>query len=77
MLSFVSGQTKDNIEVIHFYIKSRGVQGFVFVQITFKVYTNVYFENSEIGIKTTFANFVDLNSMKRLCMFLHCYGASF
>ena len=42
----------DNAEVIHFYIESRGVQGLVFVQITFKKYTkNFYFENNEVDIK--------------------------
>ena len=40
---------KENVEVIHFHIKSRGVQGLVFVQITFKNCTlNFYFENSEM-----------------------------
>ena len=43
---------KDNVEVIHFHIKSRGVQGHVFVQITFENCTlNFYFQNGEIGIK--------------------------
>ena len=47
---------KDNVEVIHFHIKSWGVLGFVFVQIMFENCTlNLYFENSEIGIKKTIA----------------------
>ena len=41
---------KDNVEV---WI-SKGVQGQVFVQITFENCTlNFYFENGEIGIKTS------------------------
>ena len=56
-LPFVSGCMKDNVEVIHFHIKSRGAQGLVFVQITFEKYsTNFYFENGEVGVKTTIAN---------------------
>ena len=48
---------KDNVEVIHFHIKSRGVQGFIFVEITFEKCTlNFCFENGEVGIKTTIAN---------------------
>ena len=43
--------------LIHFHIKSKSVQGLVFVQITFEKYTtNFYFENSEVGIKTAMAN---------------------
>ena len=54
MLLFFSNHMKDNLEVMHFYIKSRGMQGLVFVQIWFeKCTTNFYFENGEIGIKTT------------------------
>ena len=48
---------KDNVEVIHFDIKVRDVQGLLFVQITFdKCTTNIYFENSKVGLKTTSAN---------------------
>ena len=38
-LSFVSSHMKEYIEVIHFHIKSRGVSGLTFAQITFKKYT--------------------------------------
>ena len=55
-LPFVSCHMKDNVEVIHFYIKRRGMQGLVFVQITFeKCTTNFYFENGEVDMKTTIA----------------------
>ena len=48
---------KDNVEVIHFHIKRRGARDFVFGQITFKKWvTNLYVENSEVGLKTTIAN---------------------
>ena len=48
---------KDNAEVIHFHIKSRGLQGLVFVQIMFEKCTkNSYIENEEVGTKTTTAN---------------------
>ena len=48
---------KDNVEVIHFHIKSRDVQGQVFVQITFENSTlNFYFENDEISIKKQLPN---------------------
>ena len=48
---------KDNVEVIYFHMKSRGLQGLVVVEITFeKVTTNFYFENGEVGIKTAIAN---------------------
>ena len=51
-----SSNMKDNVEVIHFHVKSWGVLGFVFVQIMFENCTlNLYFENSEIGIKKTIA----------------------
>ena len=56
-LPFVSNLMKDNIEVINFYIKSTGVQGLVFVQITFEnCTTNFYFQNDKIDIKTAIAN---------------------
>ena len=42
---------------ILWYIKSRGVQGHVLVPKTFEKYTtNFYFDNGEVGIKTTIAN---------------------
>ena len=45
---------KDSVKVIHFHIKSSGVQSLVFVQIAFEKYTaNYYFENGEVGIKMT------------------------
>lgn len=48
---------KDNVQVIHFHIKNRGVQGLAFIQITFEEFTtNLYFVNGKIGIKTTNAN---------------------
>ena len=54
MLPFVSWHMKDNVKVILFHIKSRGVQGLVFVQITLeKCATNLFFENGEAGIETT------------------------
>ena len=62
-LSFFSSNMKDNVEVIHFNIKSRVVQGVVFVEITFENCTlNFYFENNEIGIKKTVANLQPLLS---------------
>ena len=36
LLPFFLGHMKDNTEAIHFHIKSRGVPGLVFVQITFE-----------------------------------------
>ena len=48
---------EDNVEVIHFHVKSRGVQSLVFGQIMFeKCTTNLYFENGEVSIETTIAN---------------------
>ena len=48
---------KDNVKVIYFHIKSRGMQSLVFAQIMFEKYTtNFYFEDGEVGIKTTIAN---------------------
>ena len=56
-LPFFSSDMKDNVEVIHFHIKGRGMQDLVFVQITFEnCPLNFYFENSEFGIKKTIAN---------------------
>ena len=54
---FVSSYLEDNVKVIHFHVKSRGVQSLVFGQIMFeKCTTNLYFENGEVGIETTIAN---------------------
>ena len=48
---------KDNVEVIPFHIKRRGVQGHVFVPIMLENCTlNFYFENGEFSIKKTIAN---------------------
>ena len=48
---------KDNVEVIHFHVKYRGVQDLIFVQITCEnCRLNFYFENSEIVIKKTIVN---------------------
>ena len=53
MLSFVPCHMKDNFEVINFHIKGRGVQGLVFVQITFeKCTTSTYIEIGEVVLKT-------------------------
>ena len=53
-LPLISCHMKDNFKEIRFYTKSRSVQGFIFVQITFGIYTtNFYFENGEVCIKTT------------------------
>ena len=55
---------KDNARVIHFHIKSRGVQGFVFGQIAFeKCTTNLYFENGKVAIKMIVPNFFRLNDV--------------
>ena len=60
-LPFVSSHIKGNVEVIHFHIKSRGVQGLVLVQTTLeKCTTNFNFEINEIGIKTAISNFQPL-----------------
>lgn len=56
-LPFVSSHMEDNVEVINFHTKSRGVLGLVFVQIIFEKCTkNFYIENEEVGTKTTTAN---------------------
>ena len=48
---------KDNVKVILFHIKSRDVQGLVFVQITFeKCTTNLFFEDGKVSIETTTTN---------------------
>ena len=46
----------DNIEVVHFHIKSRGVQGHVFVPMSENCTLNLYFENGEFDIKNIIAN---------------------
>ena len=75
-LSSFSSNTKDNIKVIHFHIKSRGVQDLVFVQITFEnCPLKFYFGNSGIGIKKTIANLHPLlawNVSACLRIFMHC-----
>ena len=49
---FFSSNMKDDVEVIHFHVKSSGVQDLIFVQITFEnCHLNFYFENSALGIK--------------------------
>ena len=51
---------KDNVERIHFHVKCRGVQGLVFVKITFEMCTtikNIYFKDVGVGTNTTYANF--------------------
>ena len=51
---------EDQLEVIHFHIKIRGVQGLIFMQITFeKCPTNFYFENGKVSIKSTIGSFED------------------
>ena len=48
---------KDNVKVINFKIKSKGVQDFGFIQITFEKHTtNFHFENNGVGIKMTIVN---------------------
>ena len=62
--------------VIHFHMKSRGVQGRIFVQkIIEKCATNFCFENREVGIKNW--QCVALISMKCFCMFTHFYADLF
>ena len=40
---------KDNVKAIQFYIKSRGMEGLVFVKKTLeKCITNLYFQNSKV-----------------------------
>lgn len=40
---------KDNVKAIQFYIKSRGMEGLVFVKKTLeKRITNLYFQNSKV-----------------------------
>ena len=48
---------KDNVKVIHFHMKNKGVEGLVSVHLTFEIcITNFHFENSKVGIKATIAN---------------------
>ena len=64
-LPFFSSNIKDNVEAIHF---RRGVQGHVFVQITFENCSlNFYFENGKIVI----------TSMEHFYMLTDFYAASF
>ena len=75
MLQIVSCKIKGNFKVIYFHIKSRGVKGLVFVQITFEKYTtNFCFENSEVGIENDNCLSTALISMKRFCIFLGYSG---
>ena len=63
--------------MICFYIKVRGVQCLVFVQIAFqKCTTSFYFESGEIGRKDN-CQFTALISTKRFRMFPHFYAAIF
>ena len=56
-LPFFSSNMKNNVEVIHFHVKSRGAQDLVIVQITGEKCTaNFYFKNGGVGINTTNAN---------------------
>ena len=53
LLPSFSSHMKDNVEVIHFHIKSRGVHGLVFIKITCeKCTTNLSVENCEKGFWT-------------------------
>ena len=48
---------KNNTEVIHFHMKSMGVQGLALVQTTLEYFTtNFYFKNGKVNIKTTIVN---------------------
>lgn len=61
ILRFVSCHMKDNIEVIDFHVKSRSVQGLVFVKITVeKCTTKYYFENGKVVIKMTIVSLQSL-----------------
>ena len=49
---------KDNVEVIHFHIIRRGVQGVVFMKKMYKKCTTDFcFENGNVDAKTLIANF--------------------
>ena len=74
MLPFFSSNIKDNLDVIHFHINSRGLQDHVFVQITFENCTlNFYFENGEIVIKKQSSNCSPYQHETSL----HVYAATF
>ena len=52
---------KDNTEVIDFHVKSRSVQGLVFVKKAFeKCTTKYYFENGKVVIKMTIVSLYSL-----------------
>ena len=51
-VTIVSNHFKDNGKVIHYHIKSRVVEGSIFVQMFKKCITNSYFENGKVSIKT-------------------------
>ena len=56
MLPFVSCHMKVNAEVTHSHVKTRSMQGLVFVQ-TFEIcLRNFYFERGEVGLKRTIAD---------------------
>ena len=45
---------KENVNLILFHMKSRGVQGLAIVQITYEKFdTNSYFKNGEVTIEAT------------------------
>ena len=45
---------KENVNLILFHIKSRGVQGLAIVQITYEKFdTNSHFKNGEVTIEAT------------------------
>ena len=74
-LSFASCHIKDNAEVIHVHIRSRGVEGLIFVQVTFEKCTKkFYFEDGEVGNNQ---QIVALISMKRFHIFTHFYTTLF
>ena len=69
---------KENVEVIHFHIKSWGVLGLVFVQIMFENCTlNFFFGNSEIGKKKDDCHIAALISIERFRVFKHFHAATF
>ena len=66
---------KDNDKVIHFYIKNRGVQGLVFVQIKFEKCTTIfYFENGGVSIKKNRQTVASV-SLKHFGVFSHFHAA--
>ena len=56
MLPFVSCHMKVNAEVAHSHIKTRSVQGLVFVQTFEMCLRNFYFERGEVGLKRKIAD---------------------